>query len=130
MSWIGRVCAIGAIVLCCVAVAGWNAAPQAVDAELDEGAQLFRAKGCAGCHAGPDSATVIGGFPPLTDSPQWAAQRRPGMDAAAYLTESITEPNAFISPAFTRGSGPTTAMPVLGLAPADVEALVDYLLDE
>ena len=51
------------------------------------------------------------------------------MTARAYLAESINEPNALISPAFT-GYGPTTAMPNLALRPDEVDALIDYLLSE
>jgi mono/diheme cytochrome c family protein len=129
MTWFGRTCAIGAVILGGATVAIWDRGPQAASnaAQLD-GADLFQAKGCASCHDGPDSTAFVGGFPPLVDATEWAGQRRPDMTADAYLAESITNPNVFISPAFTGGNGPTTAMPRLALTPAEVEALVDYLL--
>lgn len=36
-------------------------------------------------------------------------------------------PSAFLSPAWS-GGGPTTAMPDLGLTEAEIDALVDHLL--
>ena len=53
------------------------------------------------------------------------------MSARAYLTESIDEPGAFISPAFAGGGyGSLPAMPNLALTPDEVDALIDYLLSE
>jgi hypothetical protein len=49
------------------------------------------------------------------------------MSAEDYLDESIREPWAFRSPEF-HGSGPTPAMPQLGLSDAEREAVVDFLL--
>jgi hypothetical protein len=49
------------------------------------------------------------------------------MSAEEYLAESIREPYVFISPAF-RAGGPTTAMPMLDVSDAEVDALVNYLL--
>lgn len=65
--------------------------------------------------------------PSLTNVADWAAQRKPGVSAADYVTESIINPPAFISPEFHQ-SGPTE-MPSLNLTDAEVEALVSYLLD-
>jgi cytochrome c1 len=94
-----------------------------------EGAALFRAKGCASCHDGPDTTALVrGAFPSLADAPAWAADRRLPMSAADYLRQSIREPSAFTSPAYHPGSGATTAMPTLGLSDAEVEAVVAYLL--
>lgn len=130
MSPIGRACTAGAVVLAVVTVAFWDTgSPPASGARAVEGAELFRAKGCASCHDGPDSRAGIGGYPSLVDAADWAGRRRPETSAGAYLAESITEPNAFISPALT-GSGPTTIMPNLTLTPDEVDALVDYLLSE
>ena len=66
MSPIGRMCAIGAVVLAVVTIATWDrgegeavaGGPTTVDAGAD-GAQLFRAKGCASCHDGPDGTARI-----------------------------------------------------------------------
>ncbi len=95
-----------------------------------DGAQLFLAKGCSSCHAGPDTTASIGaGFPSLADAPTWAADRRANLSAKDYLTESIAAPSVFIARGFQPGqSGPTTGMPQLRLTSDEIEALVDYLL--
>jgi mono/diheme cytochrome c family protein len=94
-----------------------------------DGASLFQAKGCASCHTGPDSASLFSSFPNLADVPSWAGERVPGMSAADYVTQSIRDPLAVISPQFTPDGGPTTGMPALALSDAEVAALVKYLLE-
>ena len=68
-------------------------------------------------------------FPSLANARSWAGERRDGMTAAQYVTESISDPSAFISPAWVSG-GPTTAMPDLGLTATEIAAVVAYLLDD
>jgi hypothetical protein len=93
------------------------------------GAAVFRAKGCASCHDGPDSTALArGAFPSLAEAGSWAGDRRPGMSAEAYLQESIRRPSAFISPAFDPSSAATAAMPTLTMSSAEVDAVVAYLL--
>jgi hypothetical protein len=70
----------------------------------------------------------MGEFPSLAAASAWAGSRRPGVSAEEYLDESIREPLAFISPEF-HGSGPTPAMPELGLSDAERDAVVAFLLD-
>lgn len=89
------------------------------------GRQLFDAKGCVGCHEGPDSGEAHG-YPDLTEVAVWAADRRDGYSAAEYVGESIRAPGAFTSPAATGD----VAMPDLGLSEPEIEALVAYLLDQ
>ncbi len=136
MSAIGRACAIGAVVLALVTIATWNRGEHAAVANAPpvasvaaDGAQLFRAKGCASCHDGPDSTAQFVDFPSLAHAPSWAGDRRDGVTAAEYIAQSIRDPNAFISPAWT-GGGPTTAMPQLGLTDAEIAAVVTYLLGD
>jgi cytochrome c551/c552 len=93
-----------------------------------DGAALFVDKGCASCHDGPRSTAMVAVGPPLDDARAWAATRVDGQDAAAYLAASMRDPGAFISPAFTGGVGPATAMPRLALSDAEIEALVADLL--
>jgi mono/diheme cytochrome c family protein len=135
VSPIGRACAIGAVVLAVVTVATWNRGDReavadgttVVDAGADDGSQLFRAKGCASCHDGPDGHAAFDEFPSLADAPSWAADRRSGMTAEEYIAQSIRDPGAFISPAWV-GGGPVTEMPQLGLTDAEITAIVAYLL--
>jgi cytochrome c5 len=88
-----------------------------------DGAALFRAKGCATCHSGPDS-----GIPDLSEVRSWAARRRPGLGAAEYLRESIRDPGVFTAPGFKPLDGPLQGMPTLWVSDAEVDALIAYLL--
>ncbi len=133
MTPIGRACAIGAVVLAVITIATWDRGKGEAIADVPtttavaDGAQLFRAKGCATCHDGPDSTAAFDEFPSLADASGWASDRRAGVSAAGYVAQSIREPGAFISPAWV-GGGQTTAMPQLGLTEAEIAAVVDYLL--
>ena len=132
MSPVGRLCAIGSVVLAVITLATWDrgegdAVGDGPTTVVTDGAQLFRAKGCATCHDGPDSTAQFVEFPSLANAPSWAGDRRSGMSAAEYVAQSIRDPGAFISPAWV-GGGPTTAMPQLGLNEAEIAAVVDYLL--
>jgi hypothetical protein len=51
------------------------------------------------------------------------------MSAEEYVRESISSPGAFVSPQFNP-SGPVAAMPGIAASPVEVDALVEYLLDE
>jgi mono/diheme cytochrome c family protein len=127
---VGRLAAVIAVALTVLTIATWN---ESMKLTVDEnpvldGATLFKVKGCATCHYGPDSSFGIYGVPPLTEASAWAGDRRPGMSAVDYLTESMRTPSAFISPAFRSGFGPLTGMPDLNLSEAEIAALVAYLL--
>jgi cytochrome c2 len=67
-------------------------------ADPARGEALFKQYACAGCHAmnnnvGPDMKGIG----------ERAATRRPPYSAAAYLYESITQPNAYIVPGYPAG---------------------------
>ena len=135
MSPIGRLCAIGAVVLAVVTIATWDRSEGEAVADGPttpvagaDGVQLFRAKGCASCHDGPDGDAGFDEFPSLAAAPSWAGDRRPGLSAAEYIAQSIRDPGAFISPAWV-GGGAVTEMPQLGLTGAEIAAIVEYLLD-
>jgi cytochrome c551/c552 len=131
VSAVGRWSATGAAVCALITAAIWGqAGTPSVSDNTADGAQLFRAKGCSSCHAGPDSAASTGtGFPSLAEASAWAGDRRANSSAEDYLAESIAAPDVFISPDFRPGqSGPTTAMPQLRLSSGEIDALVEYLL--
>jgi len=132
----GIVAAIGAIALGVASLIGWGSTSTSRDATSSssasfalDGAALFRAKGCSTCHNGPETHSLIDGFPSLADVASFAGSRKPGLTAEEYVAESIKEPGAFFSPAFQGGVGPTTHMPTLDVSDAEVDALVAYLLD-
>jgi len=90
-----------------------------------DGEWLFQVKGCAGCHvAGRGS-----GYPDLSQAGEWAGERRAGMSAEAYLAESIRDPQAFISPQWMSGDG-RPGMPDLTVSEAEIDALVEHLLED
>ena len=127
MSQTGRAALLIAAVLVAFAVATWGRGEPSTAAAPVDGASLFRAKGCATCHVGPDTRPLFDGYPPLDDTVSWAADRRPGMSAADYLAESMAAPETFFSPAFLGGSGPSSSMPRLRLTSEEIQALVAYL---
>jgi cytochrome c551/c552 len=87
------------------------------------GALLFATKGCIGCHthASLRNARVQIG-PDLTHLADRAATRVAGLDARAYVRQSIREPGAY------RVTGYTAVMPDLGLSDEEIESLVTFLL--
>jgi mono/diheme cytochrome c family protein len=125
----GAAAALGASVLAWTSDRGADAPIAAApSSEPLDGASLFHAKGCATCHNGPDSGASFSEFPDLSRAPSWAATRVPGMSPSEYITQSIRDPIAVISPQFQSGVGPTAGMPTLALSDAEVAALVEYLL--
>ncbi len=127
-----RLAGIGALAAGLLALATWNAGqPSRAVETTPSGAQLFHAKGCAACHTGPEStAPMSASVPSLADAGAWAATRRPPLSGRDYLTESILAPDVFVSPEFGGGAGPMSHMPRLRVGAEEVDALVDYLLDE
>jgi cytochrome c oxidase subunit II len=89
------------------------------------GSLLFQAKGCSGCHtvAGVAESGTIG--PDLTELAEVADERVAGMNATAYVTQSIRQPQAFTVEGFPAG-----VMPTFELSDAEVESLVAFLLAE
>jgi cytochrome c551/c552 len=90
-----------------------------------DGASLFRAKGCASCHAGPTTAGFTDVGPSLADVATWAGTRVDGLSAEEYVRQSIVAPQAFISP---EHHSRALQMPTLPLAPEELDALVAHLL--
>lgn len=93
-----------------------------------DGASLFRNKGCATCHDGPDTSSLVGFGPALTDAVAWAGDRVDGQSADDFLAQSMRSPSAFISPVYRSSGGPGDSMPLLQLSDAEIDALVEYLL--
>jgi mono/diheme cytochrome c family protein len=119
LATVGLVVAVTGLV-----ATGVRSGPPSTAPGLD-GRDLFVAKGCSACHTGPDSTSAFGVGPPLVDVASWAGSRRPGADATAYLTESLRDPGAYVSPA-RRGDA---EMPALTLTDAEIDQLVGYLLE-
>jgi cytochrome c551/c552 len=106
------------------APAGISARPHlAPTASSGRGALLFAAKGCIGCHthaAIPSSHMKVG--PELTGLAERAGTRVTGLDARAYIRQSLREPGAFPVPGYS------ARMPDLHLSDAEIESLTAFLL--
>jgi cytochrome c551/c552 len=87
------------------------------------GEMLFAMKGCVGCHmhsAFPTARMQVG--PDLTDLPLRAAGAVAGLDAKAYVEQSLRVPGAY--PA----AGRQAVMPDLHLSDNEVDSLSAFLL--
>ena len=93
-------------------------------AGAQRGALLFAAKGCIGCHmhaAFPNARMQVG--PNLTDLAARAATQVGGLDARAYVRQSLREPDAFRARTIS-----SAVMPVIPMTDEQVESLTAFLL--
>ncbi len=82
---------------------------------------------CHTIHEIPEAGGLLG--PDLTHIGTEAATRRPGMSAREYLEEAISDPEVFIPEDVDRAiPGLMLSSMFVELTPADVEALVEFLL--
>ena len=85
---------------------------------------LFHAKGCAGCHVGPDrNRPIVVAGPSLRNIAKVAPTRRPGLSGTGYIRESITDPNALV----VGVAGYPSYMPTIDISARELDALVSYL---
>ena len=87
---------------------------------VQQGRNLFDAKGCASCHV----QLQVG--PSLANLKERAAKTRPGYSAEKYVRESVLSPDAF--KADGSSGGPSSEMPTLPVSATELDALVAYLL--
>jgi cytochrome c oxidase subunit 2 len=87
------------------------------------GAAVFSSAGCSACHAFKPAGST-GAIGPSLDNLA-AAAKQAGMDPAAFVKESIVDPNKVIAP----GYAPDVMPPNFGktLSAAEIDALVAYL---
>ena len=96
------------------------------DAVAEQGALVFNGKGqCAACHT-VDTSAPPGRCPDLTDIGVNAATRVPGMDAKAYLIESMYEPANFLVPGYGKIMPEVWKAPI-NLSKLEIEAVIAYL---
>ena len=96
------------------------------DAVAEQGALVFNGKGqCAACHT-VDTTAPPGRCPDLTDIGVNAASRVAGMDAKAYLIESMYQPANFLVPGYGKIM-PEVWKPPINLSKLEIEAVIAYL---
>jgi nitric oxide reductase subunit C len=120
------------------AVMGSAASPPASSDPVEVGRAVFNAvpPGCAACHSIAPGVNIVG--PTLAGMPATAAARiaspdyrGKAKDAAAYIRESIVDPNAYVLTGPTYATGGQSLMPHdygQTLKPEQVDQIVAYLL--
>lgn len=93
--------------------------------DTSPGGQLFGTH-CVACHAVKAGGGNIG--PSLTTIGTIAATRKPGLEAAAYIKESITSPDAVVTQGFQPGIMPKDFGQKLSAE--QIDTLVKYLLEQ
>ena len=87
------------------------------------GAAVFTSAGCGGCHVFTPAGTN-GAIGPSLDNLA-ADAKKAGEDPAAYVRESIVNPNAVLAKGYSAGVMPGSFSK--SLSPAEIDALVTYL---
>jgi len=100
------------------------------DTLVGMGETLLKTKGgCLLCHKITEQGNTRG--PDLRGVGGRAAARKPGMDAEAYLTESLVSPGAYVVEEFAAAGGtsimPAADKPPADLSPTELKAMVAYL---
>ena len=93
-------------------------------AGAQRGALLFAAKGCVGCHihaALPHARMQVG--PNLTELAARAGTQVAGLDARAYIRQSLREPDAYRATTIS-----SAVMPVIPMTDEQLESLTAFLL--
>lgn len=93
---------------------------------VDDGREIFagRLAACDVCHSTTPGDDGVG--PSLAGIGDRAADRVPGLDAEAYLRQSILDPDAYVVDGFRSGQMLDVYEERLG--PEQIDALIDYLL--
>jgi cytochrome c551/c552 len=100
-----------------------GAAQPAAAVTTSRGALLFATKGCTGCHTHasfPNAHMSVG--PDLTTVADRAGTRVAGLDARAYIRQSLREPGAYRVPGYS------AVMPDLRLTDDQIDSLTAFLL--
>jgi len=101
----------------------WVAEQQAGGSKDADGAAVFSSAGCGGCHAFKPANTK-GGIGPDLDNVA-ADAKKAGEDPAAYVKESIVDPNKVIANGYAKDVMPGDFGK--SLSPKEIDALVTYL---
>jgi cytochrome c oxidase subunit II len=96
---------------------------------LAAGRQLFTETGCNACHTLADAGSTATVGPGLDDLAAQAGRlsKRQGLTPAEYVENAIVDPDSFVVPGYDEGLMPTDYGD--RLSPAQIDTLVEYLLD-
>ncbi len=97
-----------------------DSTPLSAEERLGEG--LFR-QHCASCHSTVGDTVIVG--PPLAGVATTAEMRVTGLDAYAYIEQSILDPGAYVTEGYQDLMPTTFGMILTG---EDLDALVAFLL--
>jgi cytochrome c551/c552 len=100
------------------------AAKPATSTPAANGKAIFISAGCGACHTFKAAGTNAKVGPELDTAPAVDA-KKDKMALAAFVKQSIVDPNAYISPGFPKGVMPGNFAQTLGAA--KVDALVSYI---
>ena len=103
--------------------AAWVKKQQAGGGKPKSGAAVFASAGCGGCHTFTPAGTDAAVGPNLDGVV--ADAKKAGEDPAAYVKESIVEPDKVLAPGYAAGVMPGTFGD--SLSPEEIDALVSYL---
>jgi mono/diheme cytochrome c family protein len=114
-----------AAILAATALAASCASEPAATEPVARGRQVYRELSCGSCHEGSLLNFFRAVGPPLDHIGTVAETRRPGVPAADYIRQSVTDPGAYVVPGYPdsmpRGLGDR-------ISREDLDALVAYLL--
>ena len=88
------------------------------------GKAIFTSAGCGACHTFKPAGTSAQVGPDLDNAPE-ADAKKAGMPLAAFVKQSIVDPNAYIAPGYSKGLMPGNFSSTLGAA--KIDALVAYI---
>jgi cytochrome c551/c552 len=88
------------------------------------GKAIFISSGCGACHTFKPAGTNGKVGPDLDTTPEKDATKA-GMPLAAFVRQSIVDPNAYVSPGFPKGVMPATFG--TSLSKAKIDTLVAYI---
>jgi cytochrome c oxidase subunit 2 len=100
------------------------AAPTTTAAAAPDGKAVFTSAGCGACHTFKAAGTSAKIGPDLDTAPV-ADAKKDKMALAAFVKQSIVDPNAYVAPGFSKGVMPGNFATTLSAA--KIDALVSYI---
>ena len=119
MIWLVVLAALSLLIL---TACGGDQGDEPDSAQIQQGKLVFQAN-CSACHSTSPSVTIVG--PSLAGIATRAGDMVSGLDARAYLEQSVLEPGAYLTEGFKDLMPDTYGN---SISKDDLEALVTYML--